>query len=53
MKKVVLTIGVLFIYNGLFAQTSEKEFLKKTEEIIAKISQEKPNGWEKKECLLF
>jgi hypothetical protein len=53
MKKIVLTISILFMYNGLFAQTSEKEFLKKTEEIISKISQEKPNGWEKKGMFTF
>jgi len=53
MKKVVLTIGLLLTFNGIFAQTSEKEFLKKTEEIIAKISEEKPNGWSKKGMFTF
>ena len=34
--------------NAVFSQVSEKELLKKTEETVAKIQQEKPNGWEKK-----
>jgi len=32
----------------MFSQVSEKELLKKTEETVAKIMEEKPNGWNKK-----
>lgn len=48
MKRVLLaTLFFLCVNNG-FSQVSEKELLKKTEETIAKIQEEKPNGWEKK-----
>jgi len=53
MNKGVLMACFLFVFYGAFAQTSEKEFLKKTEEIIAKISVEKPNGWTKKGMFTF
>lgn len=48
MKRVLLaTLFILSINKG-FSQVSEKELLKKTEETVAKIKEEKPNGWEKK-----
>jgi len=53
MKKITLSIVLFFTFNGIFAQTSEKEFLKKTEEVIATIKAEKPNGWTKKGMFTF
>ena len=53
MKKITLSIVLFFTFNGIFAQTSEKEFLKKTEEVIANIKAEKPNGWTKKGMFTF
>jgi hypothetical protein len=53
MKRVILLIVFFFSNKMLFAQTSEKELLKKTEEVIAKISEEKPNGWTKKGLITF
>jgi len=47
MKRVLL--ATLFLLSvKTFSQVSEKELLKKTEETVAKIKEEKPNGWEKK-----
>ena len=48
MKRVLLATLIILSLNKGFAQVSEKELLKKTEETIAKIQEEKPNGWEKK-----
>jgi hypothetical protein len=48
MKKIVLLFAVGFSMNTVFSQVSEKELLKKTEETVAKIMEEKPKGWEKK-----
>jgi len=48
MKKVILLCVVGFSMNTVFSQVSEKELLKKTEETVAKIMEEKPNGWNKK-----
>ncbi|HNP33802.1 MAG TPA: DUF3078 domain-containing protein [Flavobacterium sp.] len=48
MKKVILAVGLAFVFNGVSAQVNEKELLKKTEEAVAKIKEEKPKGWEKK-----
>ncbi|MGL2965466.1 DUF3078 domain-containing protein [Flavobacterium sp. XGLA_31] len=48
MKKSILFAGLILSVNIMFSQVSEKELLKKTEETIAKIQQEKPNGWDKK-----
>uniref|UniRef100_UPI00404B2A50 DUF3078 domain-containing protein n=1 Tax=Flavobacterium sp. TaxID=239 RepID=UPI00404B2A50 len=43
MKKV---LGLLLLISaGVFAQETEKEALKKTEEAVAKIGEEKPDGW--------
>ncbi len=48
MKKILLSAALLFSMNTLFAQLSEKELLKMTEQTVSKIQDEKPNGWEKK-----
>ncbi|WP_162126868.1 DUF3078 domain-containing protein [Flavobacterium phycosphaerae] len=48
MKKMILLVAVGFSMNSAFSQVSEKELLKKTEETVAKIMEEKPNGWDKK-----
>lgn len=48
MKRVLLATLFLLSLNKGFSQVSEKELLKKTEETVAKIQEEKPNGWEKK-----
>ncbi len=48
MKKILLTATLLLSAHTIFSQVSEKELLKKTEETVAKIMQEKPNGWDKK-----
>jgi hypothetical protein len=48
MKRVLLAMLFILSLNQGFSQVSEKELLKKTEETIAKIQQEKPNGWAKK-----
>jgi hypothetical protein len=53
MKKRFFVLSFFLLVNVIFAQTSEKEFLKKTEEIIAKIDKEKPNGWTKKGMFTF
>lgn len=45
MKKVLVLL--LFISAGVFAQQTEKEILKNTEEAVAKIGDEKPDGWKK------
>lgn len=48
MKRVIPLLLFLFTANTMFSQVSEKELLKKTEETVAKIMEEKPNGWNKK-----
>ena len=48
MKRVLLATLFILSLNQGFSQVSEKDLLKKTEETIAKIQQEKPNGWAKK-----
>jgi hypothetical protein len=48
MKKYLLSITFLFSITAIFSQTNEKEVLKKTEEAVAKLTEEKPNGWTKK-----
>lgn len=53
MKKGFFVLSFFLLVNNFFAQTSEKEFLKKTEEIISKIDQDKPNGWYKKGMFTF
>lgn len=53
MKKIVL--GILFVLSGntAFSQLNEKENLKKNEEAIKKVTEEKPNGWVKKGVFTF
>lgn len=53
MKKGFIVSLVFFSVNAIFAQTNEKDLLKKTEEVVAKISEEKPNGWTKKGTFTF
>lgn len=48
MKKIILSAMLLFAVSVGFAQVNEKELMKKTEETVAKIKEEKPMGWEKK-----
>lgn len=45
MKKIVLSL--LLVSSVSFAQNSEKETLKKTEEAAAKAGEDKPDGWKK------
>ena len=53
MKKILLASALIFSMNSIFSQVSEKELLKKTEEAVAKIQEEKPKGWEKKGMFTF
>ena len=53
MKKGVLVFSFLLLVTNFYGQTSEKEFLKKTEEIISKIDADRPNGWYKKGTFTF
>ena len=53
MKKVILVVALAFTFTSGFAQVSEKELLKKTEEAVAKRKDEKPNGWVKKGTFTF
>jgi hypothetical protein len=55
MNKITLRLALasLFLTSVTQAQVSEKELLKKTEETIAKIQEQKPNGWEKKGVFTF
>ncbi|MGL2962581.1 DUF3078 domain-containing protein [Flavobacterium sp. RSB2_4_14] len=53
MNKILLSISLLFCVNIIFSQDNDKERLKKTEEVIAKIVEEKPNGWIKKGTFTF
>ncbi len=53
MKKILLSLVLAFTVNMMFSQVSEKELLKKTEEAVAKIQDEKPNGWDKKGMFTF
>lgn len=48
MKKILLTMVLGLTFANISAQVNEKELLKKTEEAVAKIKDEKPNGWVKK-----
>lgn len=48
MRKFMLTVILAFAVSTSFSQVSEKELMKKTEETVAKIKEEKPMGWEKK-----
>ncbi|WP_395066628.1 DUF3078 domain-containing protein [Flavobacterium sp.] len=53
MKKIVLTLTMILSLTTVFAQENEKELLKKTEEAVAKIKEDKPNGWVKKGTFTF
>ncbi|WP_445453460.1 DUF3078 domain-containing protein [Flavobacterium sp. 25HG05S-40] len=53
MKKSILTVVLVFAITSSFSQVNEKELLKKTEEAVAKIKEEKPNGWLKKGTFTF
>ncbi|MEO5776975.1 MAG: DUF3078 domain-containing protein [Flavobacterium sp.] len=53
MKKILLLIVMTFSMQCVFSQVNEKELLKKTEEAVAKINEEKPNGWVKKGMFTF
>jgi hypothetical protein len=53
MKKGFLVFSFLLLVTNFYGQTSEKEFLKKTEEIISKIDADRPNGWYKKGMFTF
>ncbi len=48
MKNFLLTVILAFAVTNAFSQVNEKELMKKTEETVAKIKEEKPTGWEKK-----
>lgn len=53
MKKSILTVVLVLAVTSSFSQVNEKELLKKTEEAVAKIKEEKPMGWEKKGMFTF
>ena len=53
MKKVILVFALAFAFTSVSAQVNEKELLKKTEEAVAKLKDEKPNGWVKKGTFTF
>lgn len=53
MKRILLIACLFIAINGAFAQENEKELLKKTEEAVAKIKEDKPNGWLKKGTFIF
>ncbi len=53
MKKAILISFLLCVCNPLFSQVYYKELLKKTEEVLAKIDDTKPNGWTKVGSLIF
>ena len=52
MKNKLLFVFIISV-NAVFSQVNEKELLKKTEETVAKIKEEKQNGWEKKGVFTF
>jgi len=53
MKRILLLVSFVFSANVIYSQVNEKELLKKTEETVAKIKEEKPNGWERKGVFTF
>ena len=53
MEKVILVVALAFAFTSVSAQVNEKELLKKTEEAVAKLKDEKPNGWVKKGTFTF
>ena len=53
MKKVIFVFALAFAFTSVSAQVNEKELLKKTEEAVAKLKDEKSNGWVKKGTFTF
>lgn len=53
MKKILLSVVVLFAFNNVLSQQNEKELLKINEQVAAKSNEEKPNGWVKKGTFTF
>jgi hypothetical protein len=53
MKKLVLAVTLLVSIYNLNAQENEKTLLKKTEEAVQKVGENKPNGWSKKGIFTF
>ncbi len=47
MKRIIFS--ALLITSIGFAQTTEKENLKKNEEALTKVAEDRPTGWLKKE----
>ena len=53
MKKIIFSLFAIAFSQFILAQDAEKESLKKTEEAVAKIGADKPNGWVKKGTFTF
>ena len=53
MKKIIFLALFFVISSSIFAQATEKVFLNKNEEAVAKLLEAKPNGWVKKGTLTF
>jgi hypothetical protein len=53
MKKLVVAVTLMVSIYNLNAQENEKTLLKKTEEAVQKIAEDKPNGWVKKGTFTF
>ncbi len=53
MKQNLLLALIFFTFHIGFSQGNEKEFLKKNEEVAARLNEEKPNGWVKKGTFSF
>lgn len=53
MKKIIISALFLVASNGILAQATEKELLKKNEEAAVKVVEGKPNGWVKKGTFSF
>jgi hypothetical protein len=47
MKRILLTITLLISVNTIFSQETDQDRLKRTEEAVDKLKEEKPNGWSK------
>lgn len=48
MKRILLTVTLLILANTIFSQETDQDRLKRTEEAVDKLKEEKPNGWSKK-----
>jgi hypothetical protein len=53
MRKIIVLAMLFLVSIGVFAQSTEKELLKKNEEIAKKLAEVKPNGWVKKGTCTF